>query len=67
MCGSFFGTYITYFRLQLITYRKYYVVEKIKVVGCTYMAACGLDLNLASKIKRSVSIGSESFHSKSTY
>ncbi|XP_065723990.2 adenylyl cyclase X E isoform X4 [Drosophila suzukii] len=55
---------ITEFDKLLITYRKYYVVEKIKVVGCTYMAACGLDLNLASKIKRSVSIGSESFHSK---
>ncbi|XP_050740751.1 adenylyl cyclase X E-like isoform X2 [Drosophila biarmipes] len=55
---------ITEFDKLLTAYREYYVVEKIKVVGCTYMAACGLDVNLASKIKRSVSIGGESFQSK---
>ncbi|XP_017108635.2 adenylyl cyclase X E-like isoform X1 [Drosophila bipectinata] len=39
---------ITEFDKLLNVYREYYVVEKIKVVGCTYMAACGLDFNLAS-------------------
>ncbi|XP_034667573.1 adenylyl cyclase X E-like [Drosophila subobscura] len=34
----------------LIHYKEYYVVEKIKVVGCTYMAACGLDVNYADRI-----------------
>ncbi|XP_016970905.1 adenylyl cyclase X E [Drosophila rhopaloa] len=42
---------ITEFDRLLTTYKEYYVVEKIKVVGCTYMAACGLDFNLASKIR----------------
>ncbi|KAH8412256.1 hypothetical protein KR009_000902 [Drosophila setifemur] len=41
------NTYITEFDLLLLQYREFYVVEKIKVVGCTYMAACGLDLNFA--------------------
>ncbi|XP_052853494.1 adenylyl cyclase X E-like isoform X1 [Drosophila gunungcola] len=42
---------ITEFDRLLTTYKEYYVVEKIKVVGCTYMAACGLDFNLASQIR----------------
>ncbi|KAH8234021.1 hypothetical protein KR032_010953, partial [Drosophila birchii] len=37
---------------QLSRYKEYYLVEKIKVVGCTYMAACGLDLSLAAKVRR---------------
>ncbi|KAH8276431.1 hypothetical protein KR018_011765, partial [Drosophila ironensis] len=45
---------ITEFDKLIYIYREYYVVEKIKVVGCTYMAACGLDYNLASlNIKKS--------------
>ncbi|XP_044315928.1 adenylyl cyclase X E-like isoform X2 [Drosophila rhopaloa] len=42
---------ITEFDRLLTSYKDYYSVEKIKVVGCTYMAACGLDYNLASKIR----------------
>nr|NP_620474.2 adenylyl cyclase X B [Drosophila melanogaster]AAF53227.3 adenylyl cyclase X B [Drosophila melanogaster] len=38
---------ITEFDRLLNAYKEYYVVEKIKVVGCTYMAACGLDFTLA--------------------
>ncbi|XP_022216506.2 adenylyl cyclase X E-like isoform X2 [Drosophila obscura] len=34
----------------LIHYQEYYVVEKIKIVGGTYMAACGLDVNYADRI-----------------
>ncbi|XP_033249344.1 adenylyl cyclase X E-like isoform X6 [Drosophila miranda] len=34
----------------LIHYQEYYVVEKIKIVGCTYMAACGLDVNYADRV-----------------
>jgi len=34
--------------LQLSFYKDDYSVEKIKIVGCTYMAACGLDLRLSS-------------------
>ncbi|KAH8328410.1 hypothetical protein KR067_008917 [Drosophila pandora] len=41
---------ITEFDLLLLYYKEYYVVEKIKVVGCTYMAACGLDLNFAGAV-----------------
>ncbi|KAH8276432.1 hypothetical protein KR018_011766, partial [Drosophila ironensis] len=45
---------ISEFDKLLYIYREYYVVEKIKVVGCTYMAACGLDFSLASlNIKKS--------------
>ncbi|XP_017065352.2 LOW QUALITY PROTEIN: adenylyl cyclase X E-like [Drosophila eugracilis] len=51
---------ITEFDKLLIAYREYYVVEKIKVVGCTYMAACGLDINLASKIRDSTFVSSSS-------
>ncbi|KAH8318963.1 hypothetical protein KR067_000595 [Drosophila pandora] len=39
---------ISEFDKLLNVYKEYYVVEKIKVVGCTYMAACGLDFNIAS-------------------
>ncbi|XP_017065346.2 adenylyl cyclase X E [Drosophila eugracilis] len=46
---------ITEFDRLLTAYREYYVVEKIKVVGCTYMAACGLDFNLASSIRQNTS------------
>ncbi|EDV58757.1 adenylyl cyclase X E [Drosophila erecta] len=35
------------FDTLLLFYKEYYTVEKIKIVGCTYMAACGLDLNFA--------------------
>lgn len=38
---------------QLNVYKEYYVVEKIKIVGATYMAACGLDYTQAAKIGRS--------------
>ncbi|EDV33233.2 uncharacterized protein Dana_GF23420 [Drosophila ananassae] len=41
---------ITEFDMLLLYYKEYYVVEKIKVVGCTYMAACGLDLNFAGSV-----------------
>ncbi|KAH8329073.1 hypothetical protein KR074_003408, partial [Drosophila pseudoananassae] len=41
---------ITEFDILLLYYKQYYVVEKIKVVGCTYMAACGLDLNFAESV-----------------
>ncbi|KAH8276409.1 hypothetical protein KR018_005161, partial [Drosophila ironensis] len=34
---------ISEFDNLLYVYKEYFVVEKIKVVGCTYMAACGLD------------------------
>jgi len=33
--------------MQLLFYKEYYSVEKIKIVGCTYMAACGLNVNFA--------------------
>ncbi|XP_032311436.1 adenylyl cyclase X E isoform X2 [Drosophila ananassae] len=41
---------ITEFDILLLYYKEYYVIEKIKVVGCTYMAACGLDLNFAGSV-----------------
>ncbi|KAH8329387.1 hypothetical protein KR074_009576, partial [Drosophila pseudoananassae] len=41
---------ITEFDILLLYYKEFYVVEKIKVVGCTYMAACGLDLNFAGAV-----------------
>ncbi|KAH8276410.1 hypothetical protein KR018_005160, partial [Drosophila ironensis] len=41
----FLNEIITEFDMLLLYYREFYVVEKIKVVNCTYMAACGLDLN----------------------
>ncbi|XP_070133015.1 adenylyl cyclase X E-like isoform X2 [Drosophila bipectinata] len=41
---------ISEFDILLLYYKQYYVVEKIKVVGCTYMAACGLDLNFAESV-----------------
>ncbi|XP_044250922.1 adenylyl cyclase X E-like isoform X1 [Drosophila takahashii] len=53
---------ITEFDRLLIAYREYYVVEKIKVVGCTYMAACGLDFNLASNIRQSSHVRHSSLH-----
>ncbi|XP_044250956.1 adenylyl cyclase X E-like [Drosophila takahashii] len=53
---------ITEFDRLLNAYRKYYVVEKIKVVGCTYMAACGLDFNLASNMRQSSHYRNSSLH-----
>ncbi|XP_032311152.1 adenylyl cyclase X E isoform X2 [Drosophila ananassae] len=38
---------------------EYFVVEKIKVVGCTYMAACGLDVSFAGTISNPVNRNSE--------
>ncbi|XP_043071367.1 adenylyl cyclase X E isoform X2 [Drosophila grimshawi] len=38
---------ISEFDRILTFYRDYYVVEKIKIVGCTYMAACGLDVRFS--------------------
>ncbi|XP_070133270.1 adenylyl cyclase X E isoform X2 [Drosophila bipectinata] len=40
---------------------EYFVVEKIKVVGCTYMAACGLDVSFADSISKPVKRESEEF------
>ncbi|XP_041452260.1 adenylyl cyclase X E-like [Drosophila obscura] len=41
---------ITEFDRLLLHYKDTFLVEKIKIVGCTYMAACGLDLNFAGRI-----------------
>ncbi|KAH8261504.1 hypothetical protein KR044_010348, partial [Drosophila immigrans] len=41
---------ITEFDRVLIYYKDDYLVEKIKIVGGTYMAACGLDIRLSSTI-----------------
>ncbi|EDW76617.2 uncharacterized protein Dwil_GK15554 [Drosophila willistoni] len=43
---------ITEFDRVLLHYKEYFVVEKIKIVSCTYMAACGLDVNFAGSISR---------------
>ncbi|KAH8389511.1 hypothetical protein KR200_008067, partial [Drosophila serrata] len=43
---------ITEFDILLSRYKEYYLVEKIKVVGCTYMAACGLDFALAARVRK---------------
>ncbi|XP_052853497.1 adenylyl cyclase X E [Drosophila gunungcola] len=40
------------FDVLLLFYKEYYSVEKIKIVGCTYMAACGLDLNFAGSTSK---------------
>ncbi|XP_039494797.1 adenylyl cyclase X E isoform X1 [Drosophila santomea] len=53
---------ITEFDRLLAAYREYYVVEKIKVVGWTYMAACGLDFNLASNIRENNHFRHSSLH-----
>ncbi|XP_041675022.1 adenylyl cyclase X E [Drosophila eugracilis] len=45
---------ITEFDLLLLFYKEYYSVTKIKVVGCTYMAACGLDLSFAGSTSKSL-------------
>ncbi|XP_037708102.1 adenylyl cyclase X E-like [Drosophila subpulchrella] len=45
---------IAEFDMLLLFYKEYYSVEKIKVVGCTYMAACGLDLNFAGTTSKTV-------------
>ncbi|KAH8253637.1 hypothetical protein KR032_006337, partial [Drosophila birchii] len=47
---------ISEFDSLLIRYKEYYLVEKIKVVGCTYMAACGLDFSKVSTVRRGSSI-----------
>ncbi|XP_020815073.1 adenylate cyclase type 2-like [Drosophila serrata] len=47
---------ISEFDALLIHYKKVYMVEKIKVVGCTYMAACGLDFSLASMVRKGSSV-----------
>ncbi|XP_070144846.1 adenylyl cyclase X E-like isoform X2 [Drosophila kikkawai] len=43
---------ITEFDILLSRYKEYYMVEKIKVVGCTYMAACGLDFSMVSSVRK---------------
>ncbi|XP_064544818.1 adenylyl cyclase X E-like isoform X2 [Drosophila montana] len=43
---------ISEFDRILSYYRDDYLVEKIKIVGCTYMAACGLDLRFSSVISQ---------------
>ncbi|XP_016971370.1 adenylyl cyclase X E [Drosophila rhopaloa] len=43
---------IAEFDVLLLFYKEYYSVEKIKIVGCTYMAACGLDLNFAGSTSK---------------
>ncbi|XP_030372668.1 adenylyl cyclase X E-like [Scaptodrosophila lebanonensis] len=43
---------ISEFDKLLSFYKDYYMVEKIKIVSCTYMAACGLDLALSDGISR---------------
>ncbi|XP_017012669.2 adenylyl cyclase X E isoform X1 [Drosophila takahashii] len=45
---------IAEFDMLLLFYKEYYSVEKIKIVGCTYMAACGLDLNFAGTTSKSM-------------
>ncbi|XP_043950178.1 adenylyl cyclase X E-like isoform X2 [Drosophila biarmipes] len=45
---------IAEFDMLLLFYKEYYSVEKIKVVGCTYMAACGLDLNFAGTTSKTM-------------
>ncbi|KAH8282382.1 hypothetical protein KR054_007309 [Drosophila jambulina] len=49
---------ITQFDVLLLHYKEYYVVEKIKIVNCTYMAACGLDVNFAGATSKPVRAGS---------
>ncbi|EDV58758.2 uncharacterized protein Dere_GG23801 [Drosophila erecta] len=51
---------ITEFDRLLYAYKEYYVVEKIKVVGCTYMAACGLDFSLIENPDSTSKFGSAS-------
>ncbi|XP_039494766.1 adenylyl cyclase X E isoform X1 [Drosophila santomea] len=55
---------ITEFDRLLYAYKEYYVVEKIKVVGCTYMAACGLDFSLIENPDRTSKFGSASMSSE---
>ncbi|KMY89990.1 adenylyl cyclase X E isoform X2 [Drosophila simulans] len=55
---------ITAFDRLLSAYKQYYVVEKIKVVGCTYMAACGLDFSLIENIDSNSNFGSTSLSSE---
>ncbi|XP_016968482.1 adenylyl cyclase X E isoform X3 [Drosophila biarmipes] len=43
---------IAEFDMLLLFYKEYYSVEKIKIVGCTYMAACGLNLNFAGSTSK---------------
>ncbi|KAH8262190.1 hypothetical protein KR038_008922 [Drosophila bunnanda] len=45
-------------QFDLLYYREFYVVEKIKVVNCTYMAACGLDINFVGTTSKPVRAGS---------
>ncbi|KAH8237288.1 hypothetical protein KR038_009329 [Drosophila bunnanda] len=51
-CLRVLNCIISEFDTLLTHYKQYYLVEKIKVVGCTYMAACGLDFNLAAVVKK---------------
>ncbi|KAH8266641.1 hypothetical protein KR018_004798 [Drosophila ironensis] len=55
---SILNDIITDFDMLLYYYKEYYEVEKIKVVGCTYMAACGLDVNFAGSISKMQTISS---------
>ncbi|KAL7734958.1 hypothetical protein ACLKA6_011223 [Drosophila palustris] len=41
---------ISEFDRILLFYKDDYSVEKVKIVGCTYMAACGLDIRLSSTV-----------------
>ncbi|XP_034128891.1 adenylyl cyclase X E-like isoform X1 [Drosophila guanche] len=43
---------ITEFDRLLQHYKGNYLVEKIKIVGCTYMAACGLDVSFADRVSK---------------
>ncbi|XP_017862790.1 PREDICTED: adenylate cyclase type 2-like isoform X2 [Drosophila arizonae] len=52
---------IVQFDQILYFYRDDNLVEKIKIVGCTYMAACGLDLRFSSLISDETGIGDSVF------
>lgn len=51
---------ISEFDRILSHYKDEYSVEKIKIVGCTYMAACGLDIRLSSTVSNRQSSKHES-------
>ncbi|XP_043865581.1 adenylyl cyclase X E isoform X5 [Drosophila mojavensis] len=52
---------IVHFDQILYFYREDNLVEKIKIVGCTYMAACGLDLRFSSLISNGTGRGDSVF------
>ncbi|ALC44268.1 ACXA [Drosophila busckii] len=51
---------ISEFDSVLKEYRSVYMVEKIKIVGCTYMAACGLDVRFSGRMRGDSGKGRES-------